>query len=138
MCNTRTYNCWRHMRYRTTARLQYLDKGITMCDAWNDFEVFLNDMGECPSPIHSIERINNALGYSPDNCMWATPVRQAYNRFGYKYICKRNNCNSYFLQFQVRPGLRITKSSPDINLLEDFLSDLLYERQMHLALGYFV
>jgi hypothetical protein len=53
--------------------------GITVCDRWSSFELFLADMGRRP-PKHSIERRNSKLGYSPDNCFWATATEQARNR----------------------------------------------------------
>lgn len=58
----------------------YGGRGISICESWkNSFENFIKDMGERPSKKHSIERINNELGYSKDNCKWATRTEQARN-----------------------------------------------------------
>jgi hypothetical protein len=59
----------------------YRDKGITVCPEWDaSFEQFLSDMGPKPTPRHSIDRINNDLGYFPSNCRWADHKSQCLNR----------------------------------------------------------
>lgn len=59
----------------------YGGRGIQVCDAWrNDFRIFLADMGSRPSPQHTINRIDNSLGYFPVNCHWATSQEQMSNR----------------------------------------------------------
>jgi hypothetical protein len=60
---------------------RYGGAGITMCARWNEsFEAFVEDMGQKPSPEHSIDRLDNSKGYEPGNCRWATKFDQAQNQ----------------------------------------------------------
>lgn len=59
----------------------YGGRGIVVCDRWiNSFSNFLQDMGVRPGPRYSIDRINNDLGYGPENCKWVTNATQSRNR----------------------------------------------------------
>lgn len=58
----------------------YFARGITVCDRWRDFDTFFGDMGAPPSREHSLDRVNNDNGYSPENCRWATRSEQCRNR----------------------------------------------------------
>lgn len=84
--HTAEYRSWRGLLTRTgnpsnPAFPYYGGRGISVCLRWvKSFEHFLADMGKKPSPLHSIERVNNDGDYTPSNCVWATPKQQAANR----------------------------------------------------------
>lgn len=58
-----------------------MQRGITVCADWVDsFQTFLADVGPRPSSKHSLERVNNDLGYIKGNVTWATADVQSNNR----------------------------------------------------------
>ncbi len=59
---------------------RYGGRGITVCERWQTFVNFREDMGERPSTDHSIERVLVDGNYEPGNCRWATSVEQRRNK----------------------------------------------------------
>lgn len=86
LLKTTEYRAWERMiqRCHNPKHRRFKDyggRGITVCGAWRaSFQAFLDDMGLKPSPDLSLDRIDNGLGYFPENCRWATHLQQAANR----------------------------------------------------------
>jgi hypothetical protein len=77
------WNSWRSMHDRCLRPLHksfYRYGSIKICDRWlNNFIAFFDDMGERPIGT-TLDRIDNELNYSPDNCKWSSFKDQARNR----------------------------------------------------------
>lgn len=88
--HTREHKIWGAAKQRCTnpkanAYHRYGGRGIKFCERWfNDFAVFLSDMGACPEG-HSLDRINNNGNYEPSNCRWASHMDQMSNTNQTKY-----------------------------------------------------
>lgn len=85
------YYVWASMKDRcgNPNAKQYADyggRGIKVCDRWiNSYETFYADMGPRTAG-HSIDRIDNDLGYEPGNCRWASRKTQQRNQRRAVYV----------------------------------------------------
>jgi len=80
------YTTWMNMKNRCYQKshrsyIDYGGKGLTVCAAWKeDFNTFYNWAVENGwQQGLTIDRIKNSMGYSPDNCRWATQAEQNRN-----------------------------------------------------------
>lgn len=84
---SRAYIAWVNMKSRCNNAKRkdahnYIGRGINYCERWENFSNFLEDMGE-PEYRMTLDRQDNSLGYSKENCRWAAMSVQCTN--------KRNN-----------------------------------------------
>lgn len=81
--------------------------GIGVCDRWREsFENFLADMGTRPEGT-TIDRIDGALGYSPENCRWATSTEQQANiatNVNIEFLGKTQNISTWAKELGLDPS----------------------------------
>ena len=81
------YKAWTGMRQRcnnpnNTAYPNYGARGIKVCERWNDFALFVADVGERPKGM-TLDRIDPNGNYEPNNVRWATKSEQQRNQRTY-------------------------------------------------------
>ena len=58
---------------------------------WEDFLVFVKDVGERPSDKHTIRRIDESKPYGPDNFFWKARLRSCDDRNAYAKKWRKTN-----------------------------------------------
>jgi hypothetical protein len=128
MTGTPEFIVWQMMLQRcfnpnSTGYEDYGGRGINVCEEWaSSFEAFLRDMGERPSSEHTLDRINNDLGYFPENCRWSTPLQQGSNKrnnriftvggseITFKECCRRFGIKKSTLSNRLNSGMSIEEA----------------------------
>lgn len=87
---TPAYVSWQEMKSRcrnpnVKDYTNYGGRGLTISKSWLRFENFYADMGPRP-PGMSLDRKDNNLGYSKENCRWATRTQQNRNKSSNRWI----------------------------------------------------
>lgn len=113
-----TYHTWSGMLARCKNKNnksypRYGGAGITVCESWLSFENFLADMGEKPSG-KSLDRIDTSLGYTADNCRWATAKQQARNKNNNRLIAFQGETRS-LIEWADHLGMKQSTLSYRIN-----------------------
>lgn len=85
---TPIYKKWRSMHSRVNSndkihKPRYKDRGIVVCERWQDFTNFYNDMSESYVKGAELDRIDNNGNYEPNNCRWVTHKENSNNRSKY-------------------------------------------------------
>lgn len=120
LSGTKTHRVWLAMRRRCRDEnsqdyKHYGGRGISVCERWQKFENFLEDMGKCPRGS-TIERLDVDGDYEPDNCEWASRTTQMNNT-------RRNHILTYegramtMAEWSRKVGMSYTKLRARINML---------------------
>lgn len=83
--NTTEYQTWCRIKQRClnkrcrSRRANRCYKNVALCKRWHTYANFKKDMGFRPKDCSSIDRIDNAKGYSKSNCRWSNCKEQGEN-----------------------------------------------------------
>ncbi len=108
MTKTRTFKSWESMWQRCSnpnakSYEHYGGRGIRVCDEWQSFRQFHEDMGERPEGM-SLDRLDVDGDYEPGNCRWADKYQQQRNRVGTQTLALGDEVLTY-PEWSERTGL---------------------------------
>jgi hypothetical protein len=81
---TDLYTIWSSIKQRcqnpkNTGYAYYGALGVVVCERWQEFALFREDVGMRPSKQHTLDRIDGFGNYEPGNVRWATRTEQQAN-----------------------------------------------------------
>jgi hypothetical protein len=99
-------------------------RGIAVCERWrSSFEAFCADMGQRP-PGRTLDRIDPRGPYAPENCRWATPRDQYWNRLcpaeapTYEAFGRQQKIKQWGAEFGIHPATLLSRLERGITLEE--------------------
>jgi len=118
----RIYKIWSDMKKRCNNPNHknynhYGGRGIIVCEAWNDFPAFYEDMHPTYKEGLTIDRRDNNGNYEPGNCRWITPQEQLHNYSRNVFItingetdtvlhmCEKHNANYDRVVREIKKGM---------------------------------
>lgn len=120
---SRLNRIWKQMRQRCNnvndcAYGRYGGRGIKVCIEWDDFKAFrLWALDNGYDHGLSIDRIDNNLGYSPQNCRWVTNLVQARNKRN-NHIMTMGGESLSLPEWAERLGMNIGTLKSRVNILK--------------------
>lgn len=134
MSRSKVFAVWASMLQRCRdskckAFKNYGGRGIMVCEKWQTFEGFFEEMGE-PGKNQSIDRIDVNGNYSKENCRWTDRKTQSRNRRSNRTITF-NGKTACISEWSENLGLSKTLIRTRLNLgwpVEDVLSLKKYHR----------
>ena len=111
-----------HIYYGIDIHPQWLEKnppGVAhsvLTPGFISFSTYiLEELGDRPTPTHTLDRMNGKLGYVPGNLRWATPSQQNRNRREYT----QKNRSSWLRKDDVRCEDQEENSDGDDSISSD-------------------
>lgn len=87
MTGSLTWRSWSSMMRRCVWKSDSKYNGFVKVDYhYYDYINFVADLGERPSPQHTIDRIDNSRGYEVGNLRWATTYEQSRNKRSNRWV----------------------------------------------------
>tara|TARA_B100001057_G_scaffold174298_1_gene174967 strand:+ start:641 stop:1702 length:1062 start_codon:yes stop_codon:yes gene_type:complete len=84
-CDKKSYRAWRNIKdsaVNPNAKKGFIE-GIKMCERWNDYDKFLEDMGEPENKLLVFARLDKRKDFTPHNCKWMS--RSEASKLAAKY-----------------------------------------------------